>query len=236
MCIRDRPCVKHNFLVKDLNKLAETLKKAFYIATTGRPGPVVVDIPKDITAPHIKIPYEYPKQVKIRSYNPNLKGHPRQIKRAVELLLSAKRPMIYSGGGVIMDGASQELRDFVHHLGYPITQTLMGLGAFPGTDPQFIGLLGMHGTYESNMAMHDCDVLIAIGARFDDRITGVPSKFCPYAQIIHIDIDPASISKTITADIPIVGGAKQVLTEMLKILVNSDHPLINPPPKTGGIK
>jgi len=220
-----RPCVKHNFLVKDLNKLAETLKKAFYIATTGRPGPVVIDIPKDITAPHIKIPYEYPKQVKIRSYNPNLKGHPRQIRRAVELLLSAKRPMIYSGGGVIMDGASQELRDFVHHLGYPITQTLMGLGAFPGTDPQFIGLLGMHGTYESNMAMHDCDVLIAIGARFDDRITGVPSKFCPYAQIIHIDIDPASISKTITADIPIVGGAKQVLTEMLKILVNSDQPI-----------
>ena len=220
-----RPCVKHNFLVKDLNKLAETLKKAFYIATTGRPGPVVIDIPKDITAPHIKIPYEYPKQVKIRSYNPNLKGHPRQIKRAVELLLSAKRPIIYSGGGVIMDGASQELRDFVHHLGYPITQTLMGLGAFPGTDPQFIGLLGMHGTYESNMAMHDCDVLIAIGSRFDDRITGVPSKFCPYAQIIHIDIDPASISKTITADIPIVGGAKQVLTEMLKILVNSDQPM-----------
>jgi acetolactate synthase-1/2/3 large subunit len=218
-----RPCVKHNFLVKDLNKLAETLKKAFYVATTGRPGPVVVDIPKDITAPHIKIPYEYPKQVKVRSYNPNLKGHPRQIKRAVELLLSAKRPMIYSGGGVIMDGASEQLRDFVHHLGYPITQTLMGLGAFPGTDPQFIGLLGMHGTYESNMAMHDCDVLIAIGARFDDRITGVPSKFCPYAQVIHIDIDPASISKTITADIPIVGGVKQVLTEMLKILVNADQ-------------
>jgi len=220
-----RPCVKHNFLVKDLNKLAETLKKAFYIATTGRPGPVVIDIPKDITAPHIKIPYEYPKQVKIRSYNPNLKGHPRQIKRAVELLLSAKRPMIYSGGGVIMDGASKQLRDFVHHLGYPITQTLMGLGAFPGTDSQFIGLLGMHGTYESNMAMHDCDVLIAIGARFDDRITGVPSKFCPYAQVIHIDIDPASISKTIKADIPIVGGVKQVLTEMLKILVNSDQPM-----------
>jgi acetolactate synthase-1/2/3 large subunit len=220
-----RPCVKHNFLVKDLNKLAETLKKAFYVATTGRPGPVVVDIPKDITAPHIKIPYEYPKQIKVRSYNPNLKGHPRQIKRAVELLLSAKRPIIYSGGGVIMDGASKQLRDFVHHLGYPITQTLMGLGAFPGTDPQFIGLLGMHGTYEANMAMHDCDVLIAIGARFDDRITGVPSKFCPYAQIIHIDIDPASISKTITADIPIVGGAKQVLTEMLKILVDSDQPI-----------
>ena len=220
-----RPCVKHNFLVKDLNKLAETLKKAFYVATTGRPGPVVVDIPKDITAPHIKIPYQYPKNISMRSYNPNVNGHPKQIKRAVELLLSAKRPMIYSGGGVILDGASNELRDFVHHLGYPITQTLMGLGAFPGTDPQFLGMLGMHGTYEANMAMHDCDVLIAIGARFDDRITGVTSKFCPYAQIIHVDIDPASISKTINVDIPIVGGVKQVLTEMLKILVNSDQPV-----------
>jgi acetolactate synthase-1/2/3 large subunit len=220
-----RPCVKHNFLVKDLNKLAETLKKAFYVATTGRPGPVVVDIPKDITAPHIKIPYQYPKNISMRSYNPNVNGHPKQIKRAVELLLSAKRPVIYSGGGVILDGASNELRDFVHHLGYPITQTLMGLGAFPGTDPQFLGMLGMHGTYEANMAMHDCDVLIAIGARFDDRITGVTSKFCPYAQIIHVDIDPASISKTINVDIPIVGGVKQVLTEMLKILINSDQPV-----------
>jgi acetolactate synthase-1/2/3 large subunit len=217
-----RPCVKHNFLVKDLSKLAETLKKAFYVATTGRPGPVVVDIPKDITAPHIKIPYEYPANVEMRSYNPNFKGHPRQIKRAVELLLAAKRPMIYTGGGVIMDDASQELREFVRKLGYPITQTLMGLGAFPGTDEQFIGMLGMHGTYEANMAMHECDVLICIGARFDDRITGVTSKFCPYAQIIHVDIDPASISKTINADIPIVGGAKQVLTEMLKLLENTD--------------
>ncbi len=216
-----RPCVKHNFLVKDLNKLAETMKKAFYVATTGRPGPVVIDIPKDITAPHIKIPYKYPQQISMRSYNPNVNGHPKQIKRAVDLLLGAKRPIIYSGGGVILDNASAELRDFVHHLGYPITQTLMGLGAFPGTDPQFIGMLGMHGTYEANMAMHDCDVLIAIGARFDDRITGVTSKFCPYAQIIHIDIDPASISKTINVDIPIVGGVKQVLSEMLKILVNA---------------
>jgi acetolactate synthase-1/2/3 large subunit len=213
-----RPCVKHNFLVKDLNKLAETLKKAFYVATTGRPGPVVVDIPKDITAPHIKIPYHYPKQIKLRSYNPNFKGHPRQIKRAVELLLQAKRPMIYTGGGIILDNASAELRTFVRKLGYPITQTLMGLGAFPGTDPLFIGLLGMHGTYEANMAMHECDVLICIGARFDDRITGVTSKFCPYAQVIHIDIDPASISKTINADIPIVGGARQVLGEMIKQL------------------
>jgi acetolactate synthase-1/2/3 large subunit len=203
-----RPCVKHNFLVKDLNKLAETLKKAFYVATTGRPGPVVVDIPKDITAPHIEL----------RSYNPNFKGHPRQIKRAIELLLNARRPMIYTGGGIILDNASEELRTFVRKLGYPITQTLMGLGAFPGTDPQFIGMLGMHGTYEANMAMHECDVLICIGARFDDRITGVTSKFCPYAQVIHIDIDPASISKTINADIPIVGGAKQVLVEMIKQL------------------
>ncbi len=216
-----RPCVKHNFLVKDLYKLADTLKKAFYVATTGRPGPVVVDIPKDITAPHIKIPYQYPKKISMRSYNPNLKGHPKQIKRAVNLLLSAKRPMIYSGGGVIISEASDELREFVRHLGYPITQTLMGLGAFPGTDSHFIGMLGMHGTYESNMAMHECDVLIAIGARFDDRITGVVNKFCPYAQIIHIDIDPASISKTIKVDIPIVGGVKQVLTEMLKILSNT---------------
>ena len=213
-----RACVKHNFLVKDLNKLADTLKKAFYVATTGRPGPVVVDIPKDITAPHIKIPYHYPEKVKLRSYNPNFKGHPRQIKRAVDLLLTAKRPMIYTGGGIILDNASAELRTFVRKLGYPITQTLMGLGAFPGTDPLFIGMLGMHGTYEANMAMHECDVLICIGARFDDRITGVTSKFCPYAQIIHIDIDPASISKTINADIPIVGGARQVLSEMNKLL------------------
>ena len=220
-----RACVKHNFLVKDLNKLAETLKKAFYVATSGRPGPVVVDIPKDITAPHIKIPYEYPKQVEMRSYNPNVKGHPRQIKRAVDLLLSAKRPMIYTGGGVVMSEASKELRQFVRKLGYPITQTLMGLGAFPGTDPLFIGMLGMHGTYESNMAMHDCDVLIAIGARFDDRITGVTGKFCPYAQVIHIDIDPASISKSINANIPIVGDVKAVLKEMNKLLDKPDLPI-----------
>ncbi len=220
-----RACVKHNFLVKDLSKLAETLKKAFYVATSGRPGPVVVDIPKDITAPHIKISYEYPKQVEMRSYNPNVKGHTRQIKRAVDLLLSAKRPMIYTGGGVITSEASEELRQFVRKLGYPVTQTLMGLGAFPGTDPLFIGMLGMHGTYESNMAMHDCDVLIAIGARFDDRITGVTGKFCPYAQVIHIDIDPASISKTVNANIPIVGDVKGVLKEMNKLLDKPDLPI-----------
>ena len=217
-----RACVKHNFLVKDIHRLAETLKKAFHLATTGRPGPVVVDIPKDITAPHIKIPYQYPKKLGMRSYNPTVKGHPRQIKRAVDLLCRAKRPVIYSGGGVILSNASQELRLFARKLGYPITQTLMGLGAFPGTDPQFIGMLGMHGTYESNMAMHDCDVLIAIGARFDDRITGVTSKFCPYAQIIHIDIDPASISKTVNANIPIVGDIKNVLKEMNRLLNKSE--------------
>ncbi len=220
-----RACVKHNFLVKDLSKLATTLKKAFYVATSGRPGPVVVDVPKDITAPHIKIPYEYPKDVNMRSYNPNVKGHPRQIKRAVDLLLSAKRPMIYTGGGVITSEAAEELRTFVRKLGFPITQTLMGLGAFPGTDPQFIGMLGMHGTYESNMAMHECDVLVAIGARFDDRITGVDSKFSPYSQVIHIDIDPASISKTIHAQIPIVGDVKDVLTAMNKLLDKPELPI-----------
>ena len=216
-----RPCVKHNFLVKDLNKLAETLKKAFYVATTGRPGPVLVDIPKDITAPQIKVPYKYPKTVKMRSYNPTVKGHPKQVKKAVDLLLSAKRPMIYSGGGVILGNASDELRQVVRQLGYPITQTLMGLGAYPGTDPQNVGMLGMHGTYEANMAMHECDVLFAVGARFDDRITGDTSKFCPNAKIIHIDIDPASISKNINVDIPIVGEVKKVLGDMVELLQQS---------------
>ncbi len=220
-----RPCVKHNFLVKDINDLAETLKKAFYVATTGRPGPVLVDIPKDITAPQIKIPYEYPKSVKMRSYNPTVKGHPRQVKKAVDLLLSAKRPMIYSGGGVILGEASNELREVVHKLGYPITQTLMGLGAFPGTDKQNVGMLGMHGTYEANMGMHECDVLFAVGARFDDRITGDTSKFCPQAKIIHIDIDPSSISKNINVDIPIVGETKQILSDMAKLIDQSkDRP------------
>ncbi len=218
-----RPCVKHNFLVKDINKLAETLKKAFYVATSGRPGPVLVDIPKDITAPQIKIPYKHPKDIKMRSYNPTMKGHSGQIKKAVNLLLSAKRPMIYSGGGVILGNASNELRKLTHKLGCPITQTLMGLGAFPGTDKQNVGMLGMHGTYEANMAMHECDVLLAIGARFDDRITGDTGKFCPKAKIIHIDIDPASISKNINVDIPIVGEVKKVLDDMVKILAENDN-------------
>jgi acetolactate synthase-1/2/3 large subunit len=176
-----RPCVKHNFLVKRIEDMADTLKKAFFIASTGRPGPVVVDIPKDVTAPNVKIDYKYPEQVFMRSYNPTVKGHPKQTKRAVDLILSAKRPMIYSGGGVILSNASKELTDFTQYLGYPITNTLMGLGAYPGTDKQFVGMLGMHGTYEANMAMHECDVLIAIGARFDDRVTGDTEKFCPHA-------------------------------------------------------
>jgi len=216
-----RPCVKHNFLVKDVHDLAITLKKAFYIATTGRPGPVVVDVPKNVTDPNVKIPYTFPREVKMRSYNPTLKGHPGQIKRAVDLLLHARQPMIYTGGGVILSGAHRELTEFTQKLGYPITNTLMGLGGYPGTDKQFVGMLGMHGTYEANMAMHDCDVLIAIGARFDDRVTGDVKTFCPHAKIIHIDIDPASISKTVRVDIPIVGDIKHVLQDMLKEIKGS---------------
>ncbi len=211
-----RPCVKHNFLVKDVKDLAVTLKKAFYIATTGRPGPVVVDIPKDVTA--AKTEYHYPKKVEIRSYNPVTKGHPKQIKKAVELMLSAKRPMIYTGGGVILDDASKQLVELTRLLGYPITNTLMGLGAYPSSDKQFLGMLGMHGTYEANMAMHHCDVLIAIGARFDDRVTGNVKKFCPDARIVHVDVDPSSISKNVKVDVPIVGTVGSVLKEMLKLL------------------
>ena len=213
-----RPCVKHNFLVKDVKDLAETLKKAFYVATSGRPGPVVVDIPKDVTDPNIKIDYEYPKEVSMRSYNPTVKGHPGQISKAVDLILSAKRPMIYSGGGVVLSDASQELVKFTRQLGYPITNTLMGLGAYPSSDELFVGMLGMHGTYEANMAMHDCDVLIAIGARFDDRVTGDLKKFCPDARIVHLDIDPASISKNVKVDVPIVGDIKHVMGDLNKAL------------------
>lgn len=213
-----RPCVKHNFLVKNVEDLASTIKKAFYVATTGRPGPVVVDIPKDITADSCE--YEYPKQVDMRSYKPVLKGHSGQIKRAVDLIATARRPMIYSGGGAILANANKELTLFTRNLGFPITNTLMGLGAYPGTDKQFVGMLGMHGTYEANMAMHQCDVLIAIGARFDDRVTGDLGQFCPTAKIIHIDVDPASISKNIPVDIPIVGDVKHVLRELIALLDN----------------
>ena len=217
-----RPCVKHNFLVKDVTKLAETIKKAFYVATTGRPGPVVVDIPKDITAPNITVPYKYPKKMSLRSYNPVTSVPKEQIKAAVELLLNAHKPMIYSGGGVVLGEASEELTEFTQLLGYPITNTLMGLGAYPASDKQFIGMLGMHGTYEANMAMHESDVIIAIGARFDDRVTGKLDEFCPYAKIIHIDIDPASISKTVKKiAIPIVGDVKPVLKQMIECLKES---------------
>ncbi len=213
-----RPCVKHNFLVKDVNRLAETLRKAFYIATTGRPGPVVVDIPKDVVDPNVKIPYEYPKEIRMRSYNPVKKGHPGQIKKAADLLVGARRPMIYSGGGVVLGDGAEELVDLVRGLGYPITSTLMGLGAYPAGDRQFLGMLGMHGTYEANMAMHECDVLLAVGARFDDRVTGKIEQFCPSATIIHIDIDPASIAKTVRVDVPIVGPVKSVLKDLNKAL------------------
>lgn len=217
-----RPCVKHNFLVKDVTKLASTIKKAFYIATTGRPGPVLVDIPKNLTDPRIKIPYEYPASVNLRSYNPHVKGHRWQIKKAVDILLTAKRPMIYSGGGIVQGEASEELTELTRLLGYPITNTLMGLGGFPGTDKLFVGMLGMHGTYEANMAMHECDVLFAAGARFDDRITGIIAEFCPHAKVIHIDVDPSSISKNVRVDIPVVGEVKFVLQDMIELVKASD--------------
>ena len=210
-----RPCVKHNFLVSNVADIAETMKKAFYVATTGRPGPVVVDIPKDITDPNIKVPYAYPESVSMRSYNPPREGDQAQIQKAVDLLLSAKRPMIYSGGGVVLGEASDELWTFSRLLGYPVTSTLMGLGAFPATDSQFIGMLGMHGTYEANMGMHESDVIIAIGARFDDRVTGKLTEFCPYAKIIHIDVDPASIAKTVKVNVPIVGEVGIVLKQLI---------------------
>ncbi len=221
-----RPCVKHNFLVNDVGELATTIKKAFHIAHSGRPGPVLVDLPKDITAESCV--YEYPTSLDMRSYKPAIKGHPRQIKKAVDMILAAKKPMIYSGGGVVLSGASEELTVFTRKLGYPITNTLMGLGAYPGTDKQFIGMLGMHGTYEANMAMHHCDVLIAIGARFDDRVTGELEKFCPYAKIIHIDVDPSSISKNVAVDIPIVGDVKHVLEDMIKALKENKNRIDKP--------
>lgn len=213
-----RPIVKHNMSVRRPEDIPAIIKKAFYIAQSGRPGPVVVDIPKDMTMPNQKFPYEYPTEVKLRSYNPNSKGHPGQIKRALATLLAAKRPVLYSGGGVILGKASEELTALAKRLKLPVTNTLMGLGAYPATDPQFIGMLGMHGTYEANQAMHHADVIFAVGARFDDRVTNATKKFCPNATIIHIDIDPASISKTISTHIPIVGLVKPVLQEMLNLL------------------
>jgi len=215
-----RPCVKHNYLVERVEDLAVTIKKAFYVATTGRPGPVVVDLPKDVTANETE--YNYPEAVEMRSYKPTTKGHPGQIKKALQLIAQARKPIVYSGGGVIIDNASADLTEFTQLLGFPITNTLMGLGGYPGTDPQFLGMLGMHGTYEANMAMHHCDILIAIGARFDDRVTGDLAKFCPEAKIIHIDIDPSSIAKNVPVDVPIVGSVNNVLSEMNRLLRDDD--------------
>jgi acetolactate synthase I/II/III large subunit len=209
-----RPIVKHNFLVKDVRELATTLKKAFHIARTGRPGPVVVDIPKDVSLKTCA--FHYPERVEMRSYNPVKKGHGGQIRKAVQLLLGAKRPYIYTGGGVILGNASNELRQLVDLLGFPCTNTLMGLGAMPASDPRFLGMLGMHGTYEANMTMQHCDVLLAVGARFDDRVIGNPKHFASVERkIIHVDIDPSSISKRVRVDIPIVGDVKDVLQELI---------------------
>ena len=212
-----RPCVKHNFLVKDVAELAQTIKKAFYIASTGRPGPVLVDIPKDVTQQKTK--FVYPDKVIMRSYNPVVKGHSRQIKKAMELILSAKRPMIYAGGGVILSDAASQLTELTQMLNFPCTNTLMGLGGYPATDKQSLGMLGMHGTYEANMAMQYCDVLVAVGARFDDRVIGNPKHFSnENRKIIHIDIDPSSISKRVKVDVPIVGDVLDVLKELIKLL------------------
>jgi len=219
-----RPCVKHNFLVKDVNKIASTIKKAFYIASSGRPGPVLVDIPKDITAEEAE--FIYPDSVALRSYTPVTKGHLGQIKKALDLLLKAKRPMVYSGGGVVLGNAAESLKNLIDTLGFPITNTLMGLGGFPASDEKFLGMLGMHGTYEANMAMQDCDVLLAVGARFDDRVIGNPDHFLSKPKmIIHIDIDPASISKRVKIDVPIVGDVKSVLDDMLESYgdIKKDH-------------
>ena len=218
-----RPVVKHSFMVREAQDIPHIVKKAFHIAATGRPGPVVIDIPKDVTDPKVKQPYEYPEDIKLRSYAVPAKGHSGQIKKAVDALLTAKRPMIYSGGGVIQGSGSRQLIELTRKLGFPITNTLMGLGAYPASDEQFLGMLGMHGTYEANMAMHYCDVLLGIGARFDDRVTNSDtSKFCPDATILHVDIDPAAISKTVTADVPIVRSVAPVLEEMIEQIDQSD--------------
>ena len=213
-----RPVVKHNMAVRHPSEIPEILKKAFYIAESGRPGPVVVDIPKDMTAPNEKFEYVYPKKVKLRSYTPPVRGHSGQIKKAVEMLLAAKRPVIYAGGGVILGKASAQLTELVDRLNYPVTNTLMGLGGYPGTAKNSVGMLGMHGSYEANQVMHHSDLVLAVGARFDDRVTNGTDKFCPGARIIHIDIDPANIAKTVNVDVPIVGPVDSVLEDMLALL------------------
>jgi len=218
-----RPVVKHSFMIKNPAEIPTVVKKAFHIASTGRPGPVVIDVPKDMTTPTERFEYHYPSSVKMRSYNPSVKGHSGQIKKAVDMLLEAKRPVIYSGGGVVQGGGAELLTDLVRLLGYPVTNTLMGLGGYPASDKQFLGMLGMHGTFEANTAMHHSDVILAVGARFDDRVTNTPSKFCPTSKIIHIDIDPASIEKTVRADIPIVGSVDNVLSQMIELVKASSQ-------------
>lgn len=213
-----RPIVKHSFIVKHASEIPEIMRKAFYIAESGRPGPVVIDIPKDTCAPTEKFEYVFPEKVKLRSYNPISRGHSGQIRKAVELLLSAKQPVICAGGGVVLGHAAPQLTELARKLRLPVTNTLMGLGGYPGSDKQFLGMPGMHGGYAANMAMHNSDVILAVGMRFDDRVTNNVNKFCPNAKIIHIDIDPASISKTVRADIPIVGPVDTVLTEMISVV------------------
>ncbi|MGL5534101.1 MAG: biosynthetic-type acetolactate synthase large subunit, partial [Plesiomonas shigelloides] len=217
-----RPVVKHSFLVKRTEDIPVVMKKAFYLASSGRPGPVVVDLPKDILNPANKLPCEYPQSVELRSYHPNVKGHTGQIKKGLQALLAARQPVIYAGGGVISANCHAQLTALAKRLNLPVTTSLMGLGAFPGDDPQCLGMLGMHGTYEANMAMHHADLIFGIGVRFDDRTTNNLTKYCPHATILHIDIDPTSISKTVGADIPIVGSADNVLNKMLALLDESD--------------
>ena len=217
-----RPIVKHSFLVQKAEDIPEIVKKAFHIATTGRPGPVVIDVPKDLTDPDYKFEFTYPSEIKMRSYNPPKNGDISKIKEAVDLIEHAVRPVIYSGGGVIQDDASDELTELARLLNFPVTNTLMGLGAFPGSDPQFMGMLGMHGTYQANMAMHNADLIVAVGARLDDRITNDPNKFSLGAKKIHIDVDAASVSKIIHADVPIVGSAKECLSVLIQEIKTRD--------------
>jgi acetolactate synthase-1/2/3 large subunit len=209
-----RPCTKHNYLVKETKDLSRVIKEAFYIASTGRPGPVLVDIPKDVLI--ASAPYNLPKEVELRGYHPNYEGHPKQVEAALELILSSERPVVYAGGGVILANASAELLELTHLLSLPVTTTLMGMGGFPGSDPLCLGMLGMHGTYTANMAITHSDVILAVGARFDDRVTGKVDEFAPHARIIHVDIDPTSIQKNVRVDIPIVGDLKNVLRKMIK--------------------
>ncbi len=216
-----RPVVKHSFMVKDPSEIPTIVRKAYYLAASGRPGPVVIDIPKDMTDPNDLYEYKFPESVSIRSYTPNVKGHGGQIRKAVKALLGAKKPVVYVGGGSIAGQGPELLTQLVQRLNVPITSTLMGLGAYPSTNEQFLGMLGMHGTYEANTAMHNSDLILAVGARFDDRVTNALDKFCPNARVIHIDIDPASISKTIAAHIPIVGSVESVLTDMLAVIDQS---------------